>query len=170
MRRAGEAVLGIKMKLPFGVIEAIQVCHSRKTGDWCKLPYPGHAKGCPNYGRDGCPPDAPFISDIMDLRRPVYVAFSEFNLSAHIFRMQIKHPNWSDRQCRCVLYWQGTSRKQMRIRVKIAKFFGGGNLVLECPEAHGVNVYATCAYSGLKLQRIKNLETCRHVALIGFRA
>ncbi len=162
-------MLGNKnMKLPFGVIEAVRVCHSRKTGEWCQYPYPGHRKGCPNYGREGCPPKAPFITEVVDLRRPVYIAFSEFNLGAHVFRMRTKHPSWSDRQLRCVLYWQGTSRKQMRQKIKIAQFYGGGSVVLTCPEAHGVNVYATCACAGLRLQRIKNLATCRHIALIGF--
>lgn len=156
------------MKLPFGIIEAINVITSRKTGSWCLYPYPGHPKGCPNYGRDGCPPHIPFITELMDLRRPVYIAFSEFNLNAHVETMRRKHPQWSERQLRNVLYWQNTSRKQMRQRAKIAQFYGGGDRVLTCPEAYGVNVYATCLISGLKLQRIKGLTTCRHIALIGF--
>lgn len=156
------------MRLPFGIIKAVRVCHTRKTGNWCLYPYPGHHKGCPNYGREGCPPNAPFITEIMDLRRPVYIAFSEFNLSAHIFKMRLKHPKWSERQLRNVLYWQGTSRKQMRQRAKVAQFYGGGDIILTCPEAHGVNVYATCFYSGRKIQKIKNLTTCRHIALVGF--
>lgn len=158
------------MRLPFGIIQAVRIITSHKTGDWCQYRYPNHPKGCPNYGRDGCPPDAPFITEVMDLRRPVYIAFSEFNLDAHAIRMQFKHPAWTERQCKNVLYWQGISRKQMRQRAKIAQFYGGGDVVLTCPEAHGVNVYATCFYSGLKLQKIKKLTTCRHVALIGFRS
>jgi len=157
------------MNLPFGIIEAVQVKTSRKTGDWCLYPYPGHPKGCPNYGREGCPPDAPFITEVMDLRRSVFIAFSEFYLHGHITKMRLKHPDWTDRQLRNVLYWQGTSRKQMKQRAKIAQFYGGGDVVLTCPEAHGVNVYATCFYSGLKIQKIKKLTTCRHIALIGFR-
>ncbi len=156
------------MKLPFGTIEAIRIIHSRKTGEWCQIPYPGHPKGCPNYGRKGCPPDAPFIAEIMDLRRPVYIAFSEFNVYMHMCRMHKKHPNWSEKQLRNVLYWQGTSRKEMRQRAKIAQFYGGGDVVLTCPEAHGVNVYATCRCSGLKLQKIRDVSVCRHIALIGF--
>lgn len=156
------------MQLPFGIIEAIRIITSRKTGEWCQISYPGHPKGCPNYGRKGCPPDAPFITEIMDLRRPVYIAFSEFNVYMHMCKMHKKHPDWSERQLRNVLYWQGTSRKQMRQRAKIAQFYGGGDVVLACPEAHGVNVYATCFYSGLKIQKIKYLTTCRHIALIGF--
>ena len=156
------------MNLPFGIIEVVQVITSRKTGNWCLRQYPGHVKGCPNYGRKGCPPDAVFITEIMDLRRPTYIAFSTFNLLAHIKKMQAKHPSWSDRQLRNVLYWQGTSRKQMRQRAKVAQFLTGGDMVLMCPEAHGVNVYSTCKVSGLQLQQIKYLTTCRHIALVGF--
>ncbi len=157
------------IKLPFGIIKAIKIITSRKTGDWCLYAYPGHPKGCPNYGRKSCPPDALFITKIMDLRRPVYIAFSEFNLFAHISKMRAKFPKWTERQLRNVLYWQGTSRKQMRERAKIAQLYSGGSVVLTCPEAHGVNVYATCFSSGLKIERIKNLSTCRHIALVGFR-
>ena len=155
------------LPLPLGIIEAVKIVTSHKTGDWCLHPYPGHPKGCPNYGRKGCPPDAAFITEVMDLRRPVYIAFSEFNLYLHMCRMHKKHPNWSERQLRNVLYWQGTSRKQMRQRAKIAQFYGG-DVVLTCPEAHGVNVYATCRYSGLRLQKIRYLSVCHHIALIGF--
>lgn len=156
------------MKLPFGIIEAIRIIHSRKTGEWCQIPYHGHPKGCPKYGQRGCPPGAPFITELMDLKRPVYIAFSEFNLAAHISKKRAKFPRWTERQLRNVLYWQGTSRKQMKQRAKIAQLYSGGGVVLTCPEAHGVNVYATCLYSGLKLQKIRYLSVCHHIALVGF--
>ena len=159
----------IIQQLPFGIIQAIRIIHNRDTGKWCQIPYPNHPKGCPKYGKKGCPPDAAFITEIMDLRRPVYIAFSEFYLQGHITKMRLRHPDWTERQLHNVLYWQGTSRKQMRQRAKIAQFYSGGGVVLTCPEAHGVNVYATCFCSGLRIQKIKHLTTCRHVALIGFR-
>ncbi len=65
------------------------------------------------------------------------------------------------------MYWQGTSRKQLRERVAIAKNEKETNITLYCPEAHGVNVYASAKKSGLKLERIKDLKICRHVALLG---
>ncbi|TET67567.1 MAG: hypothetical protein E3J56_12655 [Candidatus Aminicenantes bacterium] len=123
----------------------------------------------PNYGREGCPPDALPIIEVMDLRKPIFIAFSEFDLSSHIQRMRKRHPEWSERQLRNVLYWQGTSRKEMRHWARIAQSYGCGDLVLTCPEAHGVNVYATCFCSGLKIQKIRELSICRHVALVGFR-
>ena len=157
------------MKLPFGIIEIGKIITNKNTGDWCKFPYPNHPKGCPNYGREGCPPKAPFIADVMDLRKPIYIAFSEFNLFAHVEKMRAKFPNWSERQLKCVLYWQGTSRKYMKQRATIAKSMTGANLVLTCPEAHGVNVYATCFLARLRLEKIKHLNICHHVALVGFQ-
>lgn len=158
------------MKLPYGIIEVVRIVHNRDIGKWCQLPYPNHPKGCPKFNNDdGCPPKAPFITEVLDLRRPVYIAFSEFNLHAHVEKMRSKFPKWTERQCRCVLYWQETSRKQMRERAKLAQWITGADRVLTCPEAYGVNVYATCLIAGRKLQRIKHLTTCRHIALIGFK-
>jgi len=157
------------MKLPYGIIEVDRVYHNRKTGQWCKIPYPNHPKGCPKYGEDDCPPNTPFITEVLDLRRPTYIAFSEFNLHAHVETMRSKYPLWSERQLRNVLYWQNTSRKQMRQRARIARFIRGADIIIECPEGMGVNVYVTCYKSGMPLQRIRNLTLCRHIALIGFR-
>ena len=37
-----------------------------------------------------------------------------------------------------------------------------------CGESIGVNLYATCLISGLKLERIKGLSICRHIGLVGW--
>ena len=143
----------------------------RDTGSrFCRLPYPGHPKGCPNwYKKKVCPPHAPMAAIYFDITKPLYFVHSEFDLSAHIVRMKLRNPDWSERQCKCVLYWQGTSRKQMRERVKIAIFELGTNAQTACPEGMGVNVYATARLSGLKMDRIKGMKVCRHITLIGSR-
>ena len=139
------------------------------TGAWCQLPYRNHPKGCPNYGkRNTCPPDAPHISEVLDLEKPIYIAFSDFDLFSHMKRMSQKHPKWSVYQCRNVLYWQGTSKAEMRRRARIAKTIMGADTIIECAEGMGVNVYATCRHVGLKLEKIKNLKMCHHVALVGW--
>lgn len=141
---------------------------SNDVGDWCRLPYPNHPKGCPKYGQsEGCPPRAPKVENVFDLSKPLFLINSEFDLAAHVERMRLAHPEWSDRQLRNVLYWQGTSRKQLKKRVKQAAELVGADTFAMVPEAMGVNVYATAMLSGLKLERIKGLKTCRHVALIG---
>ena len=144
---------------------------SKRTGDWCKLPYPNHPKGCPNYGMSKrCPPQAPMVDEYFDLSKPLYFIHSEFDFTAHVKKMRMKHPEWSDRQCQCVLYWQGTSRKQMKERVAKAVWELGTTASTSCPEAMGVNVYATAKLNGLNLDRIRHLKTCRHITLIGSKS
>lgn len=141
---------------------------SNKVGQWCRLPYPGHPRGCPNYNQsEKCPPKAPRAQDIFNLDQSLYLVHSEFDLLAHASRMQNRHPHWSDRQCRCVLYWQGTSRRQLKDRCWQASWTDEKLIYTLIPEAMGVNIYATAALSGLKLERIKNITTVRHVALLG---
>jgi len=72
------------MILPHGVIRAHGICLSERTVKWCRLPYPGHPKGCPKYGLKGCPPDAPPIGKLMRMDRSIYIAYSTFNLHARI--------------------------------------------------------------------------------------
>jgi len=150
------------------IIPVARLVLSSQVGAWCKIPYPGHPKGCPNYGtEDRCPPHAPHVSEYFDTSRQLYIVHSEFDLSGHQERMQEAHPQWSDRQCRCVLYWQPRSRKQLKERAAQAMKSLGLDAMAWVPEAMGVNVYATCKLSGLHLEQIRNLKTCRHVALIG---
>lgn len=151
-----------------GKLRVKRLVTTTKTGNWCLLSYPNHPHGCPNYNkRNTCPPLAPSISKILDLNYPMYLAFSSFDLQAHVGRMMLKHPTWSMKQLKNVLYWQGTSRKQMRIRARAVMTLTGSDTSIECPEGMGVNVYATCLLSGLILQKIKRLDTCHHVTLIG---
>ena len=130
----------------------------RAAGEWCKIPYPGHPKGCPNLcsGRDTCPPLAPKFLDVYDAKKPIYVVAQPFDLAAHVARMKAKHPEWSDRQARCVLYWQGGVRKLLRqkalefkVRMEILR---GHPLQIEyCPEAMGVNVIKTAKRMSLPI-------------------
>jgi len=107
------------------------------------------------------------IDEVIDVNRPVYLVYSEYDLESHVGKMRQRHPNWSDRQCRCVLYWQGASKKLLKQEVKKAAFETKSIKIITKPEAMGVNVYATCRLSGLRLERIEGLKICRHVALIG---
>jgi len=154
--------------LPPWVYPVKRLVISDRVGKWCQLPYPRHPKGCPKYGVDNkCPPKAPTIKDFFDLSRPLWLVHSEFNLGNHILKMEKKHPKWTLRQCKCVLYWQQTSRSQLNQRILEALLHTGAMASATIPEAMGVNVYATARISGLKLERIRHLEICRHVALIG---
>ena len=151
------------------IIKLNRLIISDRAGDWCQIEY-GGKKGCPNYGdikHVHCPPHAPNIKDFFDLSRPLYFVHSEFDLEADIERRKKMTPGQTERQYRCVLYWQGSSRKQMKERARIAMWSLGLDAITTCPEGMGLNVYATARIHGLKIERIRDLKMCRHVALIG---
>jgi len=137
----------------------------------CTTSYPGHPKGCPNYGqRKTCPPQARLIENVLDLSSDIFVVWNCFALGAHVERMRKKHPEWSDRQCRCCLYWQGTARKQLEVCIQtFRRSTRGRNLIaVRCPEACGVDVTETMASVGIELEwPPKNIV--RQVALLGKR-
>jgi len=141
------------MNLPPYVYPIKNLVVSDQTGKWCQLPYPGHPLAR--------------VEEYFDLSWPLFLVHSEFDLVAHVERMRTKFPEWTDKQLRCVLYWQNVSRKQLKERVAKAAGLLGTNTVATIPEAMGVNVYATASFAGLKLERIRSLKICRHVALIG---
>jgi hypothetical protein len=87
----------------FGTWEVKRLVTSPQVGKWCRLPYEGHKKGCPNYGRPGCPPGAQSIVDLLDPEEPIYLVSAMFNLKHHSKWMKMRHPDWSERQCRNVM-------------------------------------------------------------------
>ena len=125
-------------------VTEVPIDERARNGVWCTLPYPNHKKGCPNYGkRDTCPPKAPKFEDIT--KPPYFAVWVTFNLKEHARRMKEKHPKWSERQCRCVLYWQNTVRKRLKeLSYMVKEIYEkeyGELIVLEIPEANGINVF-----------------------------
>jgi len=120
----------------------------------CTRPYHNHPHGCPNYGkRDTCPPTAKLFNKVYDLSRPVWALWTSFDLGEHVARMKARHPKWTYRQTSCCLYWQGTVRKFLREHAQ--KWWMGadvGTLITTCPEAMGINLTATMASIGVKLE------------------
>ena len=152
--------------LPKWTLPVRKLVWTEKIRDLCALPYPNHPKGCPNYG-EKCPLDGPYIDRYLDLNCPVWLVHSEFNLKAHVEKMRQKHGDWTERQLRNVLYWQSKSRKQLQKRVWITlSLLKRADIFISKPEYYGVNVYATARLSGLRLEKIKSLETCRHILLL----
>lgn len=138
-----------------------------RSREWCKLPYPDHKNGCPNYGKKAeCPPEAPLIKDFIDLTIPHWFIVVKFNILAHIKRMKEKHPMWSDRQAKCVLYWQGTVRKTLRD--ECLNFCRSSNRIFTLlPEAMGVQVIQTAKKIGIPIE-VKPKEFIHKIALIGY--
>lgn len=141
-----------------------------KAREWCKLPYPDHPHGCPNYGkRYSCPPLAPVINDYLDINRQVYLVVIEFDLHEHVSRMKSLHPHWSDRQARCVLYWQGSVNKELQDECDNFEWLNPGMITTLCPEAMGVNVIATALHCGIPV-KTKPIDKVFKIALAGYPA
>ena len=119
----------------------------------CKKPYQNHKKGCPNFNkREDCPPKVPLIWEILNLEKPVYVIWNIFDFGGHTSRMSEKHPEWSERQVDCCLYWQGTARKQLRSEIETFTRLKGVHTVLTTPEACGINITETMKSIGINLE------------------
>jgi len=130
----------------------------------CVAPYPDHKKGCPNFNHKlGCPPKAKKIYELINLDKPIYAVWNRFDLGAHVEKMCEKHPDWSERQLYCCLWWQPKARKQLKLRIMAAMrglkelmaegLTTEGRLVLvACPEAAGVDVTKTMANIGIELE------------------
>jgi hypothetical protein len=87
--------------------------------------------------------------------------------------MKSQYPKWTERQCRCILYWQpgvkGTLDRICKefIGVKMSLFSSVPELIYhKIPEAMGVHVIKTMRKIGQPIQtKPKNLV--RKIALIG---
>lgn len=121
--------------------------------DWCMRPYPRHPRGCPNFGKkDGCPPDMPLLAEALDCQEPAWAIYNVFPIGEHAARMRAKHPEWSDAQVYCCLYWQPRARKQLRAHIKEFMQQHRGLRLIGNPEAHGVNLAETMANAGIDLE------------------
>jgi hypothetical protein len=143
------------------MIELIDIVYDERArnGYWCVLPYPDHPNGCPNFPQ--CPQKYPDFKNLIGYKW--FAVIEEFDLKKHAERMKQKHPDWSDRQCRCVLYWQGSVRK--KLRDKTYALTTKEDMVLESPEASGVNLFATMAKVGIILK--KNPDYVYKIMMIG---
>lgn len=124
-------------------------------GDLCRRRYSGHTHGCPNYGkRATCPPAAEiWTPEYLESRRWTAV-WNTFDFGAHVAKMRVAHPAWSERQLANCLYWQGGARRNLRVEVRrfMMNIAPPQPPVEYVPEAHGVNVTATMASLGIALE------------------
>lgn len=120
---------------------------------FCCLPYQGHPKGCPNYGKKkGCPPNSHKVDEILDFKKDIFLIYTEFKIGEYAEKIRKIHPNWSNRQIYCCLYWQRRARKFQREEEQKCKKEKDINLLLTCPEANGVNVNLLMNRIGVKLE------------------
>ena len=124
-----------------------------QSGWLCQKPYGSNRHGCPNYGkRDTCPPRCKPFYDVVNPADPTYVIYTEFNIGMHAYRMSKKHPEWTEKQCYCLLYWQPTARKQLRNEIERFRGLHPAYTVFECPEAMGLNVDKLMGWQDIQLE------------------
>jgi hypothetical protein len=122
----------------------------------CSRPYPLHPKGCPNFGKNPrCPPKIGLLDKVFDLGHPCWIIYNVFEIGTHVEKMRRLHPDWSERQLYCCLYWQGTARKELK--KEIEKFHQTEDplkqcLVTTCPEAMGLNVTETMRRAAIEIE------------------
>jgi len=127
--------------------------YNKKIQTLCVNKYPQHPKGCPNYGKkQGCPPNTPLINNILNFDKPVYLIYTEFNIGEHAQKLKQKHPDWSERQIYCCLYWQPKARKFQRQEEERAKKEYNLEKITNSPEAHGINVGLLMKKIGINLE------------------
>jgi len=83
---------------------------------------------------------------------PVYAIFNRFYFKKHCDRMRAIHPAWSQRQVECCLYWQGTAKKELKFLIWSFLLHYPNYVIVDCPEAAGVNVTETMKQVGIKLE------------------
>ena len=119
----------------------------------CYRAYPGHKRGCPNYDkRDSCPPKCLKIHQVINLEKSIYIIWNKFTFWKHRMRMKGLHPEWSDRQTKCCLYWQPKARQQLQNEIYKFRQKHPNYKVVKVPEATGVNVTKTMKTIGIKLE------------------
>lgn len=139
-----------------------------RTREMCRLPYPGHPKGCPNYGKVArCPPEAPMVGSFIDLDEQHWIVIQEFNLAAWVTLMQDKHPAWTDAQLRNPRLWQSGVKR--RLREGVEEFINGRRELVYTlvPEAMGVNVFRTLIPLGVAI-KARPKRMIYKVALVGY--
>jgi hypothetical protein len=142
------------------------ILDSRARGPWCELPYPGHPKGCRNFGKKkACPPCSRSFEDLVVPR--YFLVCKPFDLETHVERMRSLHPNWSERQARCLLYWQGSLRRKTREEaISFINSTKDNLLLIDTPEATGVDVFETCRRIGMTLEK-NPTKTVWKIMIIG---
>jgi predicted metal-binding protein len=129
-------------------------------GRLCILPYPDHPKGCPNFGRsESCPPHTLKLGDKYDLTKPNYFIVKPFDLAAQKTRMKNLHPEWSEKQCACCLFWQNGVRSKLKSECQRFvnekenfnfKDYFDYRLI---HEAMGLDVFKTAVEHGIPIER-----------------
>jgi hypothetical protein len=125
---------------------------------YCAMPYNKSKYGCPNIGSRACLQIEhnhgdrfkllSKMEEIIDTSKSMWLVSVRFDIESHAYAMKLKHPAWTDTQCRCLLYWQNTVKKTLKQCCDefISKQAGEQETwihnfrVFYLPEAYGLNI------------------------------
>lgn len=126
-------------------LESVDYDIRARNGLWCQTKYARHPKGCPNFPK--CIETRPDFKTLPDMHW--FAVIVAFDMGGHIAKMRTLYAKWTDKQCRNLLYWQQTVRAELRRGVE--KLGEPGDIVLDIPEANGVNVFSTMFRAGISI-------------------
>ncbi len=160
------------------VISENLIVFEKEIQEYCKLPYPEHKTGCPNYGRkcnlkgirpdlkdrvlNDCPPGIPLINKIFDFSKEMYLVYLEFKIGENAERLFQNGNHKKPEHCYNLRYWQETARKQLRQQAEIFLDSYPNTIVDLTPEAHGVNLSFTMKNLGIVIPWYKPWPPAKH--------
>ena len=150
--------------MPSGIVELKKILYDvrARDGTWCTRPYEGYPKGCFKF--PSCPRSHPDFLTLKSYRW--FAVIEEFNLRAHAEHQREKHRNWTEKQLRNPRHWQSHVASLLRRRAYSFSNRLMGDIILEVPEACGINVLGTMALAGITIQ-MKNPDIIRKIMLVG---
>ena len=155
------AVINIKR------IDPKTITITEKTVRWCQLPYPGHKKGCPNYNKnENCPPNSPNALNIIPDYNKFYLIYAIFNFKKYVHLRRREHPQWSEKQLKCVLYWQSSIKKLLKEIINYIKT--EKDYIFSCGSGFGKSVYSmeACRIDVFKTLRNNKIKPKNQILLV----
>lgn len=155
-------------------IKASDLYFTPKTITWCQLPYPGHKHGCPNYNKSKfCPPHSPNFFNKINHYHQLFLVIAHFDFKEYKKRMNLIHPEWSDRQLRNVLYWQSQVKKRLKMYINPLN----PDLILGCGSGLGTYSMESVQIDVIKTLKnlqididVKPIDSVKLVCLIGYKS
>lgn len=135
------------------ISKEVEVVIDYKLRGLCGRSYRKHPKGCPNFGKKNyCPPKVGFFDKYFQpLARVVAVGM---NFEDYKEKRKKDHPNWTEWQLVNPLYWQGMMKARLKqlATYELEELKDKDLVVVNVPEAMGVNLTETCKRAGLILE------------------
>ena len=142
-------------------IPGSSIVFTELTRKWCQLPYENHKKGCPNFNKnDTCPSRCKYRKDILEKYDKFTLVYAVFNFQQYKEIRMKEHPDWSEKQAGCVLYWQSSIKKMLKGHIRHIKYdemlgTGSGFWKYSSMEAAGIYVFKTLLNNGIRDFEIK---------------